>query len=56
MKNRKGFLSKIIVLCLLLTIVVSVAACTQTVEFHVINSSFADDVMAIACVDLLHNI
>ena len=35
MKNRKGFLSKIIVLCLLLTIIVSVAACTQVVEFKV---------------------
>ena len=35
MKNRKGFLSKIIVLCLLLTIIVSAAACTQVVEFKV---------------------
>lgn len=35
MKNRKGFLSKIIVLCLLLTIIASVAACTQVVEFKV---------------------
>ena len=35
MKNRKGFLIKIIVLCLLLTIIVSAAACTQVVEFKV---------------------
>lgn len=35
MKNRKGFLSKIIVLCLLLTIIASLAACTQVVEFKV---------------------
>lgn len=35
MKNRKGFLIKIIVLCVLLTIIVSAAACTQVVEFKV---------------------
>ena len=35
MNNRKGFLIKIIVLCLLITITVSVAACTQVVEFKV---------------------
>ena len=35
MKNRKGILSKIIGLCLLLTIIASLAACTQVVEFKV---------------------